>query len=108
MRAVFSVQASASRADRDDGDRMQYGLRRMAARAPRPPGTAATILALGLTAWLAVPAHADELDGARVIFVRGSTLFQVDARGKAETEIAQLAAKVTVRALRTDAQGQVL
>ncbi|HSS02577.1 MAG TPA: hypothetical protein VLM79_36200, partial [Kofleriaceae bacterium] len=80
----------------------------MAARAPRPLGTAATILALGLTAWLAVPAHADELDGARVIFVRGSTLFQVDARGKAETEIAQLAAKVTVRALRTDAQGQVL
>lgn len=70
--------------------------------------TAATMIALGLTAWLAMPAHADELDGARVIFVRGSTLFQIDANGKGETEIAQLAAKVTVRALRTDAQGQVL
>jgi hypothetical protein len=70
--------------------------------------TAATILTLGLTAWLALPAQADELDGARVIFVRGSTLFQIEASGKGETELAQLAAKVTVRALRTDAQGQVL
>lgn len=50
----------------------------------------------------------DDFGGATVIFVRGSTLYQIDARGKAETEIAQLAAKVTVRALRTDAQGAVL
>jgi hypothetical protein len=49
-------------------------------------------VAIALTAWLAAPAHADELDGASVIFVRGSALFQIDARGKAETELAQLAA----------------
>ena len=43
-----------------------------------------------------------------MIFTRGSSLFQVDAKGKAETEIAQLPAKVTVRALRSDADGAVL
>jgi hypothetical protein len=50
----------------------------------------------------------DDFAGATVIFTRGSSLFQVDARGKAETEIAQLPAKVTVRALRSDAAGSVL
>jgi hypothetical protein len=49
----------------------------------------------------------DELSGA-VIFARGASLYQVDARGKGETEIAQLAARVTVRALRCDAAGTVL
>jgi hypothetical protein len=50
----------------------------------------------------------DEFAGATVIFARGSSLFQIGANGKAETEIAQLAAKVTVRALRCDAGGTVL
>jgi hypothetical protein len=50
----------------------------------------------------------DDFAGATVIFARGSSLFQVDAKGKAETEIAQLAAKVTVRALRSDTGGTVL
>jgi hypothetical protein len=91
------------------------------------------VIACAAAGLLAAPAHADDdFDGATVIFVRGSTLYQVDARGKAETEVAQLAAKVTppgfpraresrgphpaidpspsvtVRALRTDAQGAVL
>jgi len=49
----------------------------------------------------------DDLTG-NVIFARGSSLFQVDARGKSETELAQLPAKVVVRALRSDAGGTVL
>lgn len=74
-------------------------------------------------------AHAeDDFAGATVIFARGSSLYQVDARGRTETEIAQLATRalapaprakdarrpavdappVVVRALRTDAAGTVL
>ena len=79
----------------------------------RPAGIAA--VALGLASlWLATGPTAraawadDDFAGATVIFARGSSLFQIDAKGKAETEIAQLAAKVTVRALRSDAGGAVL
>jgi hypothetical protein len=79
------------------------------------------------------PAHADDdVGNAAVIFARGSSLYQVDARGRGETELAQLATKVTpqgfppakdsrgphpaidpspsvtVRALRSDAAGTVL
>jgi hypothetical protein len=50
----------------------------------------------------------DDFAGATVIFARGSSLFQVDARGRSETEIAQLPAKITPRALRSDAGGTVL
>ena len=50
----------------------------------------------------------DDFAGGTVIFARGAALFQVDAKGKAETQIAQLPAKVTVRALRSDAGGTVL
>jgi hypothetical protein len=54
-------------------------------------------------------AHADDdYAGGTVIFARGSSLFRTDPRGKGETEIAQLPAKVSVRALRTDANGTVL
>lgn len=58
---------------------------------------------------LPVTAHADELDGTgTVIFTRGTSLYRTDPRGKGETEIATLPAKVAVRALRTDARGTVL
>jgi len=75
------------------------------------PGRLAPAIAIAGLAALAAPAHADDDDdfaGASVIFVRGSSLYRVDARGRGETEIAQLAAKVTVRALRSDAGGAVL
>jgi hypothetical protein len=79
---------------------------------------------------LAAPATAeDDFGGGSVIFARGSSLYRVDARGKDETEIAQLAsqpappapgamdaggssasaaAPAAVRALRSDATGTVL
>jgi len=58
---------------------------------------------------LVSPARAgDEYGGATVIFARGSSLIRTDPRGKGETEVAKLAAKVAVRALRTDARGTVL
>ncbi len=63
---------------------------------------------LGIALTAGVARADDDFAGATVIFTRGSSLFQVDAKGKAETEIAQLAAKVTVRALRSDAGGTVL
>jgi len=63
---------------------------------------------LGIALTAGVAWADDDFAGAAVIFTRGSSLFQVDAKGKAETEIAQLAAKVTVRALRSDAEGTVL
>ncbi|TMQ12409.1 MAG: hypothetical protein E6J90_19910 [Deltaproteobacteria bacterium] len=69
------------------------------------PGCAAVAVA----AALAAPAWAgDDFAGASIIFARGSSLYRVDARGRGETEIAKLAAKVTVRALRCDAGGAVL
>jgi len=79
-------------------------------RAGRSSAALAAMVAAGALA--AAPAVAsaddDDFDGASVIFARGSALYRVDARGKGETEIAQFAAKVTVRALRTDAAGSVL
>ena len=74
-------------------------------------GGVASLAGLAVLGGLAAgTAHADDDDfGADVvIFARGSSLFQVDARGRNETEIAQLPAKVTVRALRSDAEGTVL
>lgn len=68
-------------------------------------------LRLATLAMLAAPAAAradDDFAGASVIFARGSSLYRVDAQGRAEAEIAQLAAKVIVRALRCDAGGHVL
>lgn len=55
-------------------------------------------------------AHADD-DGVGagvVIFARGAALYQVDPRGRGETEVAQLPAKARVRALRSDENGSVL
>jgi hypothetical protein len=79
-------------------------------RRGRSSAALATMVAAGaLAAAPAVAAAADDdFDGASVIFARGSALYRVDARGKGETEIAQFAAKVTVRALRSDAAGSVL
>jgi hypothetical protein len=50
----------------------------------------------------------DEFAGVSVIFARGTSLYRVDAKGKGETEIATLASKAIVRALRTDAAGDTL
>lgn len=50
----------------------------------------------------------DDFGGASVIFARGSSLFRTDPKGKAESEIATIAAGGKVRALRTDATGTVL
>jgi hypothetical protein len=75
----------------------------------RPAVMALVACGLGLAGPGARTARAeDDFAGATVIFARGSSLFQIGATGKAETEIAQLAAKVTVRALRSDAEGRVL
>jgi hypothetical protein len=110
-----------------------------AARPPRARANLAVVAAAGtvlatITIITATTARADDdFAGARVIFARGSSLYQVDARGKGETEIAQLAAapsppatlraktprgrsagkpssapSPTVRALRCDAGGSVL
>ncbi len=66
-------------------------------------------LAVALVLVTATPVSADEdYGGATVIFARGSSLIRVDPRGRSETEIAKLPAKVAVRALRTDARGGVL
>lgn len=66
-------------------------------------------LAVASVLVIATPAFADEdYGGATVIFARGSSLMRVDPRGRGETEVAKLAAKVAVRALRTDARGSVL
>ena len=55
----------------------------------------------------AAPAD-DPLSHVTVIYARGGALYKSDARGKTETQIAQLPAKATVRALRTDAAGKIL
>jgi len=78
---------------------------------PRARAGSGPVAVVAVVAALAAPAPAradDEFDGASVIFARGASLYRVDARGKGEAEIAQLAAKVTVRALRSDAAGGVL
>ncbi len=68
----------------------------------------------GVVCALAGAAHAqagDEFGGASVIFARGSSLYRVDPKGKGETEVATIApagTKLSVRALRTDAQGKML
>ncbi len=76
--------------------------------APRAALGAALAVGLALGAPSAARADADEFDGASVIFARGASLYRVDPRGKSETEIAQLPARTTVRALRSDARGTVL
>lgn len=69
---------------------------------------AASVLAVLAAAGPASASNDDDFGGASVIFARGSSLYRVDARGKGETEIAQLAGKLAVRALRCDAAGSVL
>jgi hypothetical protein len=84
---------------------------RPAAPTPAALGAAAAAAiaaAVALAAPSAARAQADEFDGASVIFARGAALYRVDPRGKGETEIAQLPARTTVRALRSDARGTVL
>lgn len=50
----------------------------------------------------------DDLAARTIIYARGTTLYKADARGKGEAELATLAARAQVRALRTDALGKVL
>jgi hypothetical protein len=67
------------------------------------------VVLLGVLVALTAPARADDdYRGGTVIFARGASLYRTDPRGKTETEIATLAAKTVVRALRTDAAGSVL
>jgi len=71
--------------------------------------TMKSALAVALVLVTATPAFADEdYGGASVIFARGSSLMRVDPRGRGETEVAKLPARIAVRALRTDARGNVL
>ncbi|MDX2092123.1 MAG: hypothetical protein SFX73_29935 [Kofleriaceae bacterium] len=69
-------------------------------------------LSLAVLATLALaPAAAradDDFGGAYVIFARGKALFKTDPKGKTETKLVDLPAKVAVRALRTDNTGSVL
>ncbi|HEU4726831.1 MAG TPA: hypothetical protein VFT22_03050 [Kofleriaceae bacterium] len=75
----------------------------------RPALTLAVLASVAAAGLPARTARADDdFGGAIVIFARGSSLYQVDARGRGETAIAELPAKVTVRALRSDAAGSVL
>lgn len=69
------------------------------------PRSGKLALALLLAAGVA---HADDYAGGTVIFARGSSLYRVDPNGRGETEVATLATKGAVRALRTDATGQIL
>jgi hypothetical protein len=67
--------------------------------------------AIALVVAIVCPATAapdDELASATVIFARGSELVQSDGRGKQEQVIAQLPAKLPVRALRSDLRGSTL
>ena len=98
---------------------------------PRRRAAAAAAAAAAVLGGLGLTRSAradDDFTGATVIFARGSSLFQIDARGKSETEIARLtpqglprakespgshpaippAPSVIVRALRCDANGTVL
>ncbi len=70
-------------------------------------------LALSMLSIAALAAHAsagndDELATSTIVFVRGSSLIKADGKGRNETEIATLAEKAQVRALRTDALGKIL
>jgi hypothetical protein len=49
-----------------------------------------------------------ELDRASVIYARGSMLYKSDGKGNGEVELAKLPHNGAVRALRTDARGNVL
>ena len=67
--------------------------------------------ALAVIAVLASPALAaddERLVNASIIYARGTSLYKADARGKNETELAQLPTKETVRAMRTDAAASIL
>ena len=65
--------------------------------------------AIGASVFGAGSASADDdYHGATIIFARGLSLYRTSATGKGETEVATLAAKATVRALRTDAAGKIL
>jgi len=96
---------------------------------PRAPGLATLAALAAVAAAPGVARAEDDFDGASVIFARGASLYQVDATGKGETEIARLTPPAppppprgrgargprrrpdpppTVRALRSDADGTVL
>lgn len=67
------------------------------------------IVVASLVVALTTPAIADDdFGGAYVIFARGDSLMRTDPKGKGETELAKLATKAPVRALRTDEAGKIL
>ncbi|HVK85808.1 MAG TPA: hypothetical protein VM513_16930 [Kofleriaceae bacterium] len=67
------------------------------------------LLVLVAAVFAPAPARADEdFGGAYVIFARGGALYRTDPKGKAESKLVDLPAKVAVRALRTDSAGDVL
>jgi len=56
----------------------------------------------------ALAADDERLVNAKIIYARGTALYESDARGKSEVELAQLPTKTAVRAMRTDAGGTIL
>ncbi|HEX5063228.1 MAG TPA: hypothetical protein VFV99_27820 [Kofleriaceae bacterium] len=65
-------------------------------------------LVAALATGVGASAADDEFAGTAIVFVRGSALIKSDGKGRGETEIATLADKAQVRALRTDAVGKIL
>lgn len=66
---------------------------------------------VALVVLLASPALAaddERLTTAKIIYARESSLYQSDARGKNEVELAKLPTKSAIRAMRTDAAGTTL
>ena len=101
----------ALRRRRPARDRGQGPLRHLAhrpRRARRAAGEVMRLAALLVVLAAASPALADEEPAGSIVFARGGSLYKVDTRGRGETEVADLPAKSTVRALRTDAGGKVL
>jgi hypothetical protein len=68
----------------------------------------AILLSFLLVGTAAAAPAVDELAGVNIVFARNGALIKSDARGKNETELVKLPGKAQVRALRTDAQGNVL
>lgn len=72
---------------------------------------AAVLALVGVGVGLVAPSPAradDEFGGGSVIFARGSALYRSDPRGREEKKLVDLPGTPHVRALRTDARGQVL
>src|SRR5204863_9533416 len=71
-------------------------------RAAIAPACALIAASLAAVVASAAPVDDDRLANATIVYVRGTSVLKADARGKGEVELAQLPAKTTVRAMRTD------